>query len=71
MKELKFALLIPAYNEALTIQSLVEECLHYSPHIVVVDDGSTDKTIHCLEGMPITILKNKKTVAKASALSTG
>lgn len=36
--------LIPAYNEARFIGSVVLQTLSYVDQVVVVDDGSTDKT---------------------------
>lgn len=36
---------IPAYNEAATIASVVEECLGYADEVLVVDDGSDDETV--------------------------
>ncbi len=36
--------IIPALNEELSIGKVVEETLKVCPNIIVVDDGSTDKT---------------------------
>lgn len=38
------AIVIPAYNEEMTIEKVILDCKKYSEHIIVVDDGSTDKT---------------------------
>src|SRR4051812_38519940 len=35
---------IPIYNEAKTLYGVLQEVRRYSPHILVVDDGSTDGT---------------------------
>ena len=35
---------IPAYNEERFIGSVVLNTLHYAHHVIVVDDGSTDRT---------------------------
>lgn len=49
-KQLKVALVIPAYNEATVIASVIEDCKKtfaksdYNADIVVVDDGSVDDT---------------------------
>lgn len=39
---------IPVYNEAAHVQSVLAEVRRYSPHILVVDDGSTDGTADLL-----------------------
>jgi len=71
MKKVHFALLIPAFNEEQTIRSLVKECFHYCQHIVVVDDGSTDHTVNCLEGLPVKIIRNNKNYGKGTSLTNG
>ncbi|MFX0140124.1 MAG: glycosyltransferase family 2 protein [Candidatus Hodarchaeota archaeon] len=38
------AIVIPVYNEEMTIEKVIKECMKFSRHIVVVDDGSIDKT---------------------------
>ena len=36
--------IIPARNEEATVAAVVEECLHYASHVLVVEGGSTDRT---------------------------
>ena len=35
---------IPIYNEERHLESVLQEVRRYSPHILIVDDGSTDRT---------------------------
>lgn len=63
--------LIPAYNEASTIRDLAKRALRESPHVLVVDDGSTDGTARQLEGLPVTVLANERNLGKAAALWKG
>ena len=63
--------LIPAYNEAATIRDLVERALKIVPHVVVVDDGSSDATASRLNGLPITLLRNERNLGKAASLWRG
>ena len=63
--------LIPAYNEAATIRDLAKRALRESPHVLVVDDGSTDGTARQLEGLPVTVLANERNLGKAAALWKG
>ncbi len=39
---------IPVYNEARHVESVLREVRRYSPHILVVNDGSTDGTADIL-----------------------
>ena len=43
---------IPVYNEAKHVRSVLAEVRKYSPHILVVDDGSTDDTARLLDAEP-------------------
>ncbi|MBQ9470521.1 MAG: glycosyltransferase family 2 protein [Bacteroidales bacterium] len=41
--------LIPTYNHAPTLRAVVEDALRVCPHVIVVDDGSTDSTAQVLQ----------------------
>jgi glycosyltransferase involved in cell wall biosynthesis len=66
-----FAVVIPAYNEAATIKVLVERTLEQQLPVIVVDDGSEDRTSEQLKDLPITLLKNEQNSGKAAALWKG
>ncbi len=63
--------LIPAFNEAATIRDIVERALAAAPHVIVVDDGSTDGTAAQLAHLPITVLANERNLGKAASLWRG
>lgn len=65
------ALLIPAYNEAKTIQQLVNRCSQYSQQIIIVDDGSTDHTSTILKNSSAMIISHEHNQGKGAALLTG
>jgi glycosyltransferase involved in cell wall biosynthesis len=47
---------IPVYNEARSVESVLHEVRRYSPHILVINDGSTDGTADILarqEGLQV------------------
>lgn len=69
----RVGLLLPAYNEEKNIQIVIKEAKNYLPtsKIVVVDDGSTDRTSEIAHRMGATILKHKKNLGKGEALKTG
>lgn len=64
-------LVIPAYNEAATIATVVEKALPYVGHLVVVNDGSTDATGDILAGLPVTVLTHERNRGKAASLWHG
>ncbi|HEX4780758.1 MAG TPA: glycosyltransferase family 2 protein [Usitatibacter sp.] len=62
---------IPAFNEAATIRGLVQRALAATPHVIVVDDGSTDGTGAQLAHLPITVLASERNLGKAASLWRG
>ncbi|MCX7120196.1 MAG: glycosyltransferase family 2 protein [Gammaproteobacteria bacterium] len=67
----KILVLIPAFNEEKTIAFIVDRCLQYSSQVMVVDDGSTDKTVAALKNSAATVLLNSKNGGKGLALLKG
>src|SRR3954454_24444206 len=45
---MKFVTAIPVYNEERYVEHVLQEVRRYSPDIVVIDDGSTDRTAELL-----------------------
>lgn len=66
-----FAIVIPAYNEQATIADLVNRALKQSKKIIVIDDGSEDKTLEELDGLSITLIKHETNKGKAASLWDG
>jgi len=62
---------IPAFNEAATIRSLVKRVLLQVEQVIVVDDGSTDGTCDELSDLDVTVLKNSQNSGKAASLQHG
>lgn len=67
----RYAVVIPAYNEAATIRDLAVRTLRFSSRVIVVDDGSTDATGGQLAGLPVELLRNAHNEGKAAALWRG
>lgn len=63
--------LIAAFNEEATIASVVTGVRHYTPHVVVVDDGSEDQTAARAEAAGATVLKHPSNRGKGAAIRTG
>jgi len=67
----RIAVLIPAFNEARTIVSILEACLQHLPDVFVVDDGSTDETAALSKSLPITLIQNPENLGKSASLVKG
>lgn len=67
----RYAVVIPAYNEARTIHDVATRTLRYVSSVFVIDDGSTDGTVDALRGLPVTVLKHSRNLGKAAALLHG
>lgn len=62
---------IPAFNCETTIGSVVRACLCYCNNVVVIDDGSEDKTYEVALRTGATVLKLEENNGKAHALKRG
>jgi glycosyltransferase involved in cell wall biosynthesis len=67
----KIAVVIPAYNEALTIRDVASRALAQLRDVIVVDDGSTDGTSATLHGLPLTLICNPRNLGKGASLWRG
>ena len=63
--------LIPAYNEELTIGSIVLKTKSYVDKVIVVDDGSTDRTSEIAEKAGAEVIRIEKNIGKANAIRLG
>ena len=63
--------IIPAYNEAATIGSVVLQTRPHVDSVIVVDDGSNDKTSQIAERAGAQILTHKQNSGKGAAIRTG
>ncbi len=68
---MKTFVIIPAHNEEKHIAKVINETKKFSENIVVVDDGSSDKTISESEKTGATVLKHEINLGKGAALRTG
>ena len=62
---------IPAYNEQKNIGSIIKKTKKYMNNIIVVDDGSTDKTKETAEKSGAIVLRHVVNLGKGAALKTG
>ena len=69
----KILVLIPAFNAEKTISSLIDQISAFIPRkdILVIDDGSTDRTYQLARESGANCLQHKKNKGKGEALKTG
>ena len=71
-KQLKVCVLVPTYNNAGTLGNVLNDILHYTDQVIVVNDGSTDRTGEVLKTFsqirPISYFRN---MGKGWALRRG
>lgn len=67
-----FLTVLPVYNEARHVEEVLKKVLRYSPHTLVVDDGSTDGTWEILQRFPqVEVLRHPENQGYGAALRTG
>lgn len=67
----KIAILIPAYNEEKHIAHTIEDILRYTKNIIVINDGSKDRTGQIVEKYPVVLISNKKNLGLAKTVAKG
>ena len=67
------SIVIPAYNEEATVAKVVSVArkLSYVDEVIVVDDGSTDRTVEEAESAGATVMSHIMNEGKGSAIKTG
>ncbi|MBN1779204.1 MAG: glycosyltransferase family 2 protein [Candidatus Buchananbacteria bacterium] len=68
---MKIVAVIPAYNEAQVIGGVVKSVAQFVSSVVVVDDGSTDRTNSLAKQAGATVLKHIVNCGQGAALQTG
>ncbi len=66
---LRVCVIIPTFNNAATLEGVIQDVAFYTQHIVVVNDGSTDNTLAIVERFPfVQLISYPKNVGKGWAL---
>lgn len=67
----RWCVLIPCLNEEAAIEGVVGSAIALGAPVIVVDDGSDDRTPEILARMPVTLLRHQQRRGKGEALRTG
>lgn len=67
----KIAVILPAYNEEVAIGSIILRARRHAQEIIVVDDGSTDKTSEVAELAGAKVIRHPTNLGKGAALRSG
>lgn len=62
---------VPAYNEEKNIVSIIRKAKKYVDEVIVVDDGSKDRTKEAAEKANAVVLRHVVNLGKGAALKTG
>ena len=67
----KIVAILPAYNEEVSIGSIVLNTKNYVDQVIVIDDGSVDRTAQIAEMAGAMVIKHPLNKGKGAALKTG
>jgi glycosyltransferase involved in cell wall biosynthesis len=67
----RWCVLIPCLNEEAAIQQVVTSALALNVPVIVVDDGSDDRTPDIVGALPVTLLRHAQRRGKGEALRRG
>ncbi|HPD07739.1 MAG TPA: glycosyltransferase family 2 protein [Patescibacteria group bacterium] len=68
---MKIVCVIPAWNEAKTIVNVIQDVKKHVDEVIVVDDGSEDKTANLAHSAGATVLVHRLNRGQGAALRTG
>ncbi|MEO7936869.1 MAG: glycosyltransferase family 2 protein [Dokdonella sp.] len=67
----RVAILIPALNEELAIRRVIQSALAVLPDVIVVDDGSTDRTAEIATELGVILIRHASPLGKGESLRDG
>lgn len=70
-RALRWCVLIPCLNEEKAIGAVVKSVLKLGVPVIVIDDGSSDRTPEIVGALPVNLLRHSQRKGKGEALRTG
>ena len=71
VKKSKIAVILPAYNDEISIGSIVLIARKYSDQVILVDNGSEDDTAEIAESAGAQVIRHHFNLGKGTAIRTG
>lgn len=71
MSAVRIGVVIPLYNHGTSVGDVARRTLAHCPHVLVVDDGSTDNGTAALADLPVQVLRLPVNRGKGAALLAG
>ena len=71
MARRRVTVVIPAYNEAMSIGNVIADCKAFCDEIIVVDDGSTDDTFEIAKKNGAVVIENERNLGVTKATQKG
>jgi glycosyltransferase involved in cell wall biosynthesis len=72
LRQTNFCVIVPTYNNQKTLQKVLDAVLQYTQNVIIVNDGSTDKTSEILKQYSkCTQIHHPKNLGKGRALRNG
>ena len=69
-EKIKPLIVIPVYNHAGTLREVVTRTLDVCGNVLVVDDGSTDRSAEVIKDLPVRFIRHEKNRGKGAAILT-
>jgi glycosyltransferase involved in cell wall biosynthesis len=69
-QEPKIIIVIPVYNHSTTLLGVVNGVLAANDDVMIIDDGSTDKSADTLTGLNVHLINHEKNLGKGAAIKT-
>lgn len=63
--------IVPAYNEAQNIKKVLKDLNNYFENILIIDDGSNDKSIEILKSCNVPFIKHPINLGQGAAIDSG
>ena len=70
MKYKDIYVIVPAYNEEKVIKEIISNLLKKFSNVIVVDDGSTDRTFNEIKDLDVKILHHEINLGVGAAVQT-